>query len=242
MARWRLRAAYACTTLVCGAAGFPAAAPMATTARSARVLSLAAGRSPAEGAAAPAEEAAPGPHTVFFKGTVLVAEHGETLRSALLRTGKVTPHNGKAQLINCRGLGTCGTCAVALEGEVSPASWNAQERLRLNFPPHRPPNNERLRLACQVHIRQGPGASRCPASPLRVWKVQARAVPRKENTRSKNELQMGKSAARAMPLHPLQSACLLLSVLTGSPCALAGARGRGSACHEVRPLLGAGKH
>lgn len=73
----------------------------------------------------------------------------QTLRTALLRSG-VTPHNGQAQLINCRGLGTCGTCAVEIEGDVSPKSWNAKEGLRLNFPPHKSPGNQKLRLACQV--------------------------------------------------------------------------------------------
>ena len=52
------------------------------------------------------------------------AYHGETLRTAALRRGFVSPHNGRANLINCRGLGTCGTCAVAVTGEVKPADWN----------------------------------------------------------------------------------------------------------------------
>ena len=40
------------------------------------------------------------------------AYEGETLRTAALRRGIVSPHNGRANDINCRGLGTCGTCAV----------------------------------------------------------------------------------------------------------------------------------
>ncbi len=39
------------------------------------------------------------------------APRGATLRTAMLEAG-VTLHNGRATLINCRGLGTCGTCAV----------------------------------------------------------------------------------------------------------------------------------
>lgn len=89
---------------------------------------------------------------VSFKGAEVPARRGETLRTALLRSGVATPHNGRAQLINCRGLGTCGTCAVEIRGKVCPASWNAKERLRLNFPPHASPGNERLRLACQVRV------------------------------------------------------------------------------------------
>ena len=42
-------------------------------------------------------------HRVRFKETDVMVTHGETLRTALLRTGTVTPHNGRSQLINCRG-------------------------------------------------------------------------------------------------------------------------------------------
>lgn len=80
---------------------------------------------------------------------MLQAERGATLRTAMLQAG-VTPHNGRAALINCRGLGTCGTCAVEVQGPVEPQQWTAAERLRLHFPPHAPPGNQRLRLACQV--------------------------------------------------------------------------------------------
>lgn len=75
---------------------------------------------------------------------------GELLRSALLKRG-VSPHNGMAQVINCRGLGTCGTCAVEVEsGMLSPASQNDRERIRLSLPPHT--HGSRLRLACQCRI------------------------------------------------------------------------------------------
>lgn len=49
-----------------------------------------------------------------------------------------------------RGLGSCGTCAVQIRVEVEPPEWTTAERLRLNFPPHGPPGNQKLRLACQV--------------------------------------------------------------------------------------------
>ena len=103
-------------------------------------------------AAAPAEPEMDGLQTrhVLFKGMDLPVSHGETLRTALLKTGKATPHNGQSQMINCRGLGTCGTCAVEIVGNVSPSTWTQQERLRLNFPPHSAPGNKKLRLACQV--------------------------------------------------------------------------------------------
>ena len=76
-------------------------------------------------------------------------QRGELLRTALLRRG-LSPHNNNSQLINCRGLGTCGTCAVEVRGAVEPAEASQRERLRLSFPPHelRP----HLRLACQCRV------------------------------------------------------------------------------------------
>ncbi len=55
---------------------------------------------------------------VQFKGQTLEGQRGELLRSLVLRNS-LTPHNEGSQLINCRGLGTCGTCAVQVEGKVS---------------------------------------------------------------------------------------------------------------------------
>ena len=75
---------------------------------------------------------------------------GELLRTALLRRG-FSPHNNNSQLINCRGLGTCGTCAVEVRGAVEPAVASASERLRLSFPPHELRPNLRLACQCTVH-------------------------------------------------------------------------------------------
>ena len=91
---------------------------------------------------------------------------GEILRSAALKRG-ISVHNGNSRLINCRGLGTCGTCAVEIESNnaqkvtttnahsnIDPTERNMKENLRLKFPPHgsnyQSPN---LRLACQVQVR-----------------------------------------------------------------------------------------
>ena len=46
-------------------------------------------------------------------------QRGELLRTALLRRG-LSPHNNNSQLINCRGLGACGTCAVEVRATSSP--------------------------------------------------------------------------------------------------------------------------
>lgn len=95
-------------------------------------------------------------HQITFqtsKGDFVVSSfHNETLRTALLRNQIISPHNGRANLINCRGLGTCGTCAIQIqEGDCSPR--NAIERTRLSLPPgHGRGNSERLRLACQTKV------------------------------------------------------------------------------------------
>ncbi|EKX34372.1 hypothetical protein GUITHDRAFT_55409, partial [Guillardia theta CCMP2712] len=91
-------------------------------------------------------------HEVEYKGEKLRVKDGELLRSSLLRAS-LSPHNSLAQTINCRGLGTCGTCAVSIQGRVSPAEWTAMERARLNFPPYSNDNNSLLRLACQVRVQ-----------------------------------------------------------------------------------------
>lgn len=85
--------------------------------------------------------------TVRFQGRVIRAEAGANLR-AVLRAAGVPPYNGSARWLNCRGLGTCGTCAVEVRGLVSPPT--ARERWRLHFPPHRAGSG--LRLACQCRI------------------------------------------------------------------------------------------
>jgi ferredoxin len=77
---------------------------------------------------------------------VIRVERGVNLRAALLGA-EVSPHNDGARLLNCRGLGTCGTCAVEIVGSVSPPT--RLEEARLRFPPHQD-GPGRLRLACQV--------------------------------------------------------------------------------------------
>lgn len=99
-------------------------------------------------------------HTVTWKTSdddiVFEVLDGELLRTAALRRGVASPHNGRANLINCRGLGTCGTCAVALEATTDRhlPPLNAVESVRLAVPPgHGADNTGRLRLACQIPVR-----------------------------------------------------------------------------------------
>ena len=95
--------------------------------------------------------------TVTMRNTTIEVPRGTTLRTALLRAG-LTPHNGRSKLINCRGLGTCGTCAIGIrEGSVDPPDATPKELLRLRFPPHSRyiENSKRLRLACQCRVNGG---------------------------------------------------------------------------------------
>jgi len=82
-----------------------------------------------------------GPEQVF------TCEVGVNLRDILLRHG-FTVHNGRAALINCRGLGTCGTCAVQIDGAVSPPNW--RDTTRRSLPPHSLERDRRL--ACQTEV------------------------------------------------------------------------------------------
>ena len=86
---------------------------------------------------------------VDFLGEKIAVQRGEILRTALLKGG-LSPHNGNSKLINCRGLGTCGTCAVLIEGPVVPEELRDIEKARLSLPPHSPGSG--LRLACQVQV------------------------------------------------------------------------------------------
>jgi len=48
---------------------------------------------------------------------------------------------------HCRGMGTCGTCAMKVSGSVT--SPTAIERWRLNFSPHSNSIEKGIRLLCQ---------------------------------------------------------------------------------------------
>lgn len=84
---------------------------------------------------------------VTAQGKTFECAPGANLRKVLLENG-VELYNDKAKQMNCRGIGTCGTCAVKVEGQVSEPSW--REKGRLSLPPHSPSKN--LRLACQTKV------------------------------------------------------------------------------------------
>ncbi len=85
---------------------------------------------------------------ITFADQTVTCKENENLRSVLLRHD-LPLYNGAAKAIHCRGLGTCGTCSVKVEGEVSPIT--KVEKWRLNFPPHTAESN--LRLACQCYVK-----------------------------------------------------------------------------------------
>lgn len=85
--------------------------------------------------------------TIHYRGRDIECEDGAVLRDALKAAGE-TPHNGLSDTLNCHGLSTCGTCAVAVDGDVSDPT--SRERRRLSFPPH--DGDSGLRLACQTRV------------------------------------------------------------------------------------------
>lgn len=85
--------------------------------------------------------------TVQFRDREIECETRAVLRDVLIEAGE-SPHNGFSSTANCRGMATCGTCAVAVDGEVSEPT--PQEQRRLSFPPHDP--DDGLRLACQARV------------------------------------------------------------------------------------------
>lgn len=80
---------------------------------------------------------------VLAQGKAIECKSGANLRKVLL-ANDIDLYNGGSNVINCRGIGTCGTCAVEIEGSVSPSNW--RDDARRSLPPHSPTRN--LRLAC----------------------------------------------------------------------------------------------
>ncbi len=85
--------------------------------------------------------------TISFEGKSIEVTKGANLKKAL-KKANLSPYNGISSILNCHGIGSCGTCAVAVSGLTSEPT--KIEKWRLNFPPHKTSN--KLRLACQVKI------------------------------------------------------------------------------------------
>lgn len=86
--------------------------------------------------------------TVTFRGQEIECEADAVLRDVLLEAG-TPPHNGQANVLNCGGHGSCGTCAVDITGDVS--DRGRRETVRLSVPPH--DSDGGLRLACQTRVQ-----------------------------------------------------------------------------------------
>lgn len=84
---------------------------------------------------------------ITAQGKTFECEPGANLRRELLNHG-IALYNQQASAINCHGIGTCGTCAVQVEGAVSEPNW--RDRTRRSLPPHSPERD--LRLACQTQV------------------------------------------------------------------------------------------
>ena len=84
---------------------------------------------------------------INFANQTIECSHGENLRRVLLRAG-LPLYNGAAKAIHCRGMGTCGTCSLQIDGPVSEPT--RMEAWRFGFPPHQPDSG--LRLACQCKV------------------------------------------------------------------------------------------
>ena len=82
---------------------------------------------------------------ISFSDYSVECKEGAHLRRVLL-DAKLPLYNGAAKTIHCRGLGTCGTCAI----EIEVAEMTAVEKWRLGFPLHQ--TGSGLRLACQRKV------------------------------------------------------------------------------------------
>lgn len=81
------------------------------------------------------------------QGKAINCDREANLRKVLLEND-IDLYNGKASTINCHGVGTCGTCCVAVEGDVSEPQM--REKIRMSLPPHSQASGRRL--ACQTKV------------------------------------------------------------------------------------------
>lgn len=61
---------------------------------------------------------------VLAQGKTIECDEKANLRKVLLHNS-IDLYNNGALFINCRGIGSCGTCAVKVAGQLSPANWRS---------------------------------------------------------------------------------------------------------------------
>jgi ferredoxin len=106
--------------------------------------------------------------TIEFAGKSVECPQGANLRLVLLRA-RLPLYHGAARALHCRGFGTCGTCAVRIEGQVSEPT--AVERIRFRLPPH--DRESGLRLACQCTVLGDLNVTKYPG----IWGQQTSDEP-----------------------------------------------------------------
>jgi ferredoxin len=65
---------------------------------------------------------------VLAQGRTIESKLGANLRKVLLQND-IDLYNRGAKVINCRGIGCCGTCAVLVEGQVNEPNWRDKQSL-----------------------------------------------------------------------------------------------------------------
>ncbi|QDS89793.1 hypothetical protein EC9_39930 [Rosistilla ulvae] len=139
---------------------------------------------------------------VTFGGVQIECELGANLRRVLMKA-KLPLYHPLARFTHCRGMGTCGTCAVKLRGS---ASWPTKlEALRLRLPPHTAEAGLRLACQCSVHgdldVEKFGGVwGQHLDSPVRVLDPRARARTPKVPPRQPHQ-----PAIAATPATPFRS-------------------------------------
>lgn len=94
-------------------------------------------------------------------GKAVEVEPEMNLRTSLKKHFNEIYHKNM-RLINCKGFGTCGTCAMKIKGQVTEPTHI--EKWRLNFFPHEKSLEKGIRLLCQCY----------PLSDLKLEKLDGR--------------------------------------------------------------------
>jgi ferredoxin len=84
---------------------------------------------------------------IIGEGKTFDVDEGTNLRAALLAED-IDLYSAGAEIFNCHGHGTCGTCLVQVEGSVSVPT--AAETNRTIFHPYS--LHKKRRLACQTKV------------------------------------------------------------------------------------------